>query len=121
MIQNVVSLLTIFITLNFSTIAIAIGTSISLLSYIPLYMCSTKRYLGISYSMQIGPMFKYTILAVIMAVCVTPINTVSLNGFLKLGLQVVLGAVTYIGLLVLTKDRFFFGILNKVKERIKTK
>ena len=70
--------------------------------------------------MQIGPMFKYTILAVIMAVCVTPINTVSLNGFLKLGLQVVLGAVTYIGLLVLTKDRFFFGILNRVKERIKT-
>ena len=121
MIQNVVSLLTIFITLNFSTIAIAIGTSISLLSYIPLYMCSTKRYLGISYSMQIGPMFKYTILAVIMAVCVTPINTVSLNSFLKLGLQVVLGAVTYIGLLVLTKDRFFFGILNRVKERIKTK
>lgn len=119
--QSVVSLLAITATLKFSPIIIAVGTSVSLWVYIPLYTYFTKKYLGIPYKMQIGPMFKYTVSATIMAICVAPINAVAVNGFLKLALQVVLGAMIYIVLLVVTKDRYFFGILNIIKERRKAK
>lgn len=119
--QNIISLLAILVTLKFSTLTIAIGTSISLLAYIPLYVHSTKKYLGISYSMQIGSMLKYVILAAIMALCIAPINMTTMNEFIKLVLQILLGVVIYISLLMLTKDRYFWGMLNALKERMKAK
>lgn len=118
-IQNAASLLAIFATLKISPFAIAIGTSISLLMYIPLYTYATRKYLGISYLAQVGPMLKYIVFSAIMAVCIAPINKVELNDFFKLILQVGLGAIIYVVFLIITKDSYFFGVLNTLKERTK--
>ena len=120
-IQNAIAILTILATLKFSPTAMAVGTSVSLLMYVPLYIYSTKKYLGIPYLMQIGPMLKYTVLAAIMALCIAPLNTAIMNGFLKLVLQVFLGSLIYIIFLILTKDCYFFEMLNAIKERKETK
>lgn len=120
-IQNIISLLAILVTLRFSPLMIAIGTSISLLAYIPLYVYSTKKCLEISYLMQIGPMLKYIVLAAIMAFCIAPINATIMNEFVKLVLQVLLGVLIYVSLLMLTKDQCFFGTLNALKKRMKAK
>lgn len=117
MMQNIVSLLVIWVTWKLSPLAIAIGTSISLLIYIPLYTYATKKCLGIPYRSQVGPMFKYTVLSAVMAFCIIPVNAVSMNNFFKLILQVGLGTVIYIGLLTATKDNYFLGVLNTIKER----
>ncbi|CDD98649.1 putative uncharacterized protein [Roseburia sp. CAG:471] len=117
--QNIVAILAIVATLKFSPLAIAIGTSISLLTYIPFYTYATRKHLGISYLLQIGPMIKYLLISIIMVVCIAPINTVSMNDALKLILQIVLGASVYVCGLSLTKDQYFFGILNIIKERIR--
>ena len=119
LIQNSISLIAILATLRFSPLIIAVGTSASLLMYIPLYTFATKKYLGITYRAQIGPMIKYILLSTVMAVCIVPLNMVPMNDFLKLILQVGLGVAIYIGLLILTKDACFFGGLNIIKERIK--
>ena len=66
-------------------------------------------------------MLKYIVLAAIMALCIAPINMTTMNEFIKLVLQILLGAVIYISLLLLTKDRYFWGMLNALKERIKAK
>lgn len=118
-IQNIVSILAILITMQFSILIIAAGTSVSLLMYIPLYTYATRKYLGISYLMQMGDVFRYIVLSGIMAFCISPVNTFSMSNISKLVLQIVLGVIIYIGLLIVTKDRYFFAILSLIKERIK--
>ena len=117
--QNIVSLLAILLTLKFSPLAIAVGTSISLLAYIPLYTHATQKHFGIPYLSQMGPMLKYILFSAVMAACVMPLNAVLISNTLKLILQIGVGAAIYIGLLFITKDRYFRETLNAIKGRIR--
>ena len=117
-VQNIIGVLAVFVTLKISPLAIAIGTSISLLTLIPLYTYATRKYFGIAYVLQLGPMLKYIVLATVMAFCIAPLNEISANEISKILMQVVIGCVVYMVLLTTTKDKYFLGIVNIVKERI---
>lgn len=120
-IQNITSLTAIALTLKFSPLVIAIGTSLSLLAYIPLYVYATKRYIEISVADQLGMMAKYTLLAIIMAALIFPMNQLAINDVLKLFVQVVTGIIVYVMMLIITKDKVFHEGLKKVIARRKKK
>lgn len=120
-IQNITSLVAILLTLRFSPLVIALGTSISLLAYIPLYVHATKKYIEISVVDQLGAMAKYILLAIIMAALIFPMNQLAINDILKLFVQVIIGIIAYVIMLVITKDKVFYEVLKKVITRRKKK
>ncbi len=120
-IQNITSLVAILLTLRFSPLVIALGTSISLLAYIPLYVHATKKYIEISVVDQLGAMVKYILLAIVMAILIFPMNQLAINDILKLCIQVIIGATAYVIMLIVTKDKVFHEVLEKVIARRKKK
>ena len=120
-IQNITSLVAILLTLRFSPLVIALGTSISLLVYIPLYVHATKKYIEISVVDQLGAMAKYILLAIIMAALIFPMNQLAVNDVIKLFAQVVIGVIVYVIMLIITKDKVFYEVLKKVIIRRKKK
>ncbi len=119
--QNVISILTIIAMVRYSPVWIAIGTSISLLMYIPLYVIATKKRMGIGVMEQIGPMMRYTIFAFIMAIIIYPMNYFNIAGLLKMILQITTGTGVYVVLLVIVKDKIFCETLKYVIANVRGK
>lgn len=120
-IQNIISLLMLMITVRISPIWVAIGTSVSLLSYVPLFVFETKKQWGISFADQMGALCKYILLSLIMSFIIYPINSFSLNGILKILLQIFIGIAIYAILLFGLKDKYFMMVLMKICNKLNEK
>lgn len=118
-IQNIISLLFILLTVKISPLWIAIGTSFSLLAYIPLYVFYCRKILSIPIYLQIGAMSKYMVLSVIMFFCIYPTNNILINDFFKMFIQVILGGIIYIALLFFTRDKLFLQLLDNFRNFIR--
>lgn len=121
MIQNGISIFLLIITMKYSPILIAIGTSISLLMYIPLYVSATRKYMKIPIKNQLLFMGKYIIYSIIMACIVYSINFIEIIDVFKLLLQICTGIITYIMILFITKDELFIKIIKMLNEKIRRK
>ena len=107
-IQNCIALFVLLLTINVSSLCVAVGTSLSLLSYIPLYVVATKKHLKISIKDQVGSMIKYILISLIMVPWVSLLNRIAINDILKMVLQIFGGIGIYVFFLIATRDRMFY-------------
>ena len=121
MIQNGISIFLLIITMKYSPILIAVGTSISLLVYIPLYINATRRYMEIPIKSQIWSMGKYILYSIIMGCIVYFINFMKISDIIKISFQICIGVSVYIFILFFLKDEFFIKILKILIKKIKEK
>ena len=98
--------------------AIASVLAETLIVFIQLY-CIRKEF-EISYVLKIG--IKYVLFGMIMLIITQYVGTFFDSNIIKIGIKIFVGAVTYITLLLVSKDKFIkeniYPIINKIKRKI---
>lgn len=119
LLQNGVSVLAVLLAARVSPLMIAAAVGVSYVLYIVFYTREAKAYFGFSKREQFGAVVRYIVPAAFMTVPVMLLNGAPLPIFLKLCLQVFVGAAVYAGLLFLKKDSVFVSICRSFFKKIK--
>lgn len=114
LLQNGASVLAVLLAAKISPLMIAAAVGASYLIYIVYYTWKAKVHFGLTKRAQLGAVVRYVVPSAAMAVPVALLNGVSLPNFLKLCLQVFLGAAVYIGVLCVKKESVFLAICHRV-------
>ncbi len=109
----------IFIFMKWGIMSIVLAYMACSLINIVISMWSAKKYIDFSvrdlYQELKGP----ALYSLAMYIVVFAVGKMSLNIYLELAMQVVLGIIIYVSLARLFKDRYYNLFLNLIKERIK--
>lgn len=111
----------LLIMMNISPLAVCIGNAIY--SIVTLFINSrpNKKYLNYSLKEQIADILIYFIIALLMEVIVIAVGTININIYLLLVLQVLIGAVFYIGISKILKVDSLEYIIDIIKNMFKGK
>jgi teichuronic acid exporter len=112
--SSIITLIILGISLPFGIMAIAFGTSISMLLSILLYAYPVKKLFNIRIFDQVKNVIPYYISGAIMGVLIWPIQFLNFNTYIILILQIILGTLIYIFLMILTKDKNFKYIYHMI-------
>jgi len=117
-IKKPIMLAFLIIMMRFSPMAIAIGLTVYELVAAYINSKPTRRLIGYSIFMQISDILHNLTIAVIMGVFVFFLGRLRINTIILLSLQVIIGAIIYIGLSYLTQNESFYYILDLVKQLV---
>ena len=113
--KKIVGVILLVSTMWFGVMAMAYSLLLnSVLSQI-INSWPNRKLLGYGYLEQIKDIIPCILLAVFMGACIFPLQFINLNPVLTLCIQIVLGAVIYIGGSVLFKLDSFYYLWNIVK------
>lgn len=119
--KKVIGLIALIITVPISVMAMSYSLLVtSILSQI-INTWPNKKLLGYGYIEQLKDILPGIILAVIMGICVYPMQYLRLSSIAILLLQVLVGAIIYIGGSILLKLESFSYLWNIMKDFRKTK
>ena len=85
-----------------------------------LFMYYTKKYIGYRYREQLDDIGPSLVLAIIMGIVVNILGKISINNLLLLIIQIIVGAVFYIGLSAILHFEPLMYLVKMVEERIKS-
>ena len=109
-IKKPIMLAIIFISMQWGPIAIACGVTLYELIGACINAIPTKRLVGYSITMQLADISHNLFVSVIMGIVVFFVGRISGNSILILGLQVIMGAVSYVMLSFLIKNTCLFDL-----------
>lgn len=97
----------------------AIVISMAVLSFLFLFLNAIPNIQLINYrlSEQLGDIFPAIGMATIMAIIVYFVGFIDVNLYLKLGIQIIVGAIVYIAISVILKNKEFELIVSMIKEQ----
>lgn len=101
----IITLIILGISLPYGMITVALGASISMLLSVIIYAYPVKKILSISIIEQIKNVIPYYASGAIMALLIWPIQFINYSIIIILLLQIILGALIYLTLMVLTRDK----------------
>lgn len=120
-VKKPIYLLIILIMLNISPLAICIGNAIYSIIALLINSKPNKKYLDYGLKEQISDIFIYFIISLTMEFIVTLIGLVNINTYLLLLVQVIIGAVFYLGISAILKLDSFEYILGIIKSTMMKK
>lgn len=115
--KRIFGVLILVVTMHFGVLAIAFGSILTTLVAGVLNAIPTKKLLGYTYAQQIGDMLPSMILSAVACVPVFFIQYLHLHDAVTLLLQVIVAAILYVGLSLLTKNENFKYVLSMIKRK----
>lgn len=113
---NCIAIATIFIAVFVfkSVFMIAIGSLLSSFISITLFMKEANKYFKYTYKEQLSDIYKPILLSVLMGLIVWLVGIIKLPVWISLMLQIVAGAIVYIGISIIGKFESYLYIKNKL-------
>ena len=116
-IKKIIELAVLLVVMRISVDAMVISAALLSVTFTFINAYPNKKLLGYTFSEQIKDILPALIMASVMAVLVFLINFVEMNLILKLVLQVFIGAVIYVVLAFVTKNKEFKYVLSFIKRK----
>ncbi len=116
---KVVGLITIFITMQFGVLAIAMGTVFAAIFETFLKMSPNKKLIDYGYLEQLKDIFPSALLAAFMGVCVWPLQYLNIPLILVLAIQASAGAAIYFVLSAVFKMETFLLLWELLQTLLK--
>ncbi|MBQ7288433.1 MAG: lipopolysaccharide biosynthesis protein [Clostridia bacterium] len=120
-IKKIVGILLLLSSMNFGVMAMAYSLLVSSVISQILNAWPNRKLLQYNYLEQLKDIMPNILLSVIMGVCVWLISLLPINGILLLLIQVLTGAVFYIGVSYLLKLESFMYFLHIIMDKFKKK
>lgn len=98
-----------------SVLAIAIGSVISVMFSTLVNAIQTGKLLNYTFKEQFSDVFPALVLSSIMGICVYLMSLLSVNQFIILFMQVIVGTVIYIAISIIARDKSFYYIIDILK------
>lgn len=117
-VKKIVGLVLLISTMRISVLAMALSSLVACITSQIINSWPNKKLMDYSYLEQLKDILPGILLAVFMFGCVYSVNFLHLSSWITLIIQVLLGAVIYIGLSALFKLESFNYIWNTVKPTI---
>lgn len=101
----------------FQSIGAAIATVLAEISVTAVQLYIVRKQISILDILKISK--KYFIAGIVMFLVILPIGNVIQNPIMSIAVQVIVGAIAYIGILLVLKDKFIYKMINNIMTKLK--
>lgn len=120
-VKRCVGIVILVVSMQFGVLAIAFGAALATVFNSFLDALATRKLVGYSFGEQIVDVGGSLLIGLVMGALVLVFNYVISNVILRLAVQVVTGAVFFVGASYVTKNKSFLFLLDFLKEKLHIK